>query len=318
MKAFKKIKVMFASVFVASAVIVAGNAMASGFGHVDVVKEKDTFLLSEQVRIGTSIYGDDLSRPAGLYMLFNKASNPYNDLFNKYLTIDGALNTPTAIVPGGNFDVSNFNLDCVTYPEQPCILNFTGSDIGVGEYSITFFLADATKEVDAPKDASGNYIGNPKDASGNYTGIFMQDGLYLPSETVEFTIADMPGARGELEIGLHWTDYNDIDLHVIDPSGEEVYYGHKVSSASGGQLDVDSNAGCSSNTTNNAWEHIVWVTNPPAGEYKVKVNYFAHCNNAPQSSGFTVIVKNGTEEKTYEGVVSNVKDTIDVATITVQ
>lgn len=127
--------------------------------------------------------------------------------------------------------------------------------------------------------------------------------------------SNMPGARGELEIGLHWTNYNDIDLHVVDPSGETVYYGN-TTAASGGMLDVDSNAACSGNRTNDAWEHIVWVTNPPTGQYKINVNYYAHCDNAPQSSVFNVIVKKGEEEQTFEGAVSTVGQTVEVATIT--
>lgn len=124
---------------------------------------------------------------------------------------------------------------------------------------------------------------------------------------------NMPGQRGEVEIGLHWSNYNDLDLHVIDPSGEEIYYASPVS-ASGGELDVDANAGCSGNQTQDAWEHVVWVQDPSAGEYKVQVKFFDQCDGAPMQSTFQVVVKIGTEESVYTGSVSTVGETVDVTT----
>lgn len=123
----------------------------------------------------------------------------------------------------------------------------------------------------------------------------------------------LPGQRGDVEVALHWTNYNDLDLHVIDPQGEEIYYAHKTS-ASGGELDVDANAGCAGHRTQDAWEHIVWVSNPPSGQYQVKVNYFAHCEGAPQENSFEVTLRIGGEETVYTGSISTVGETVDVTT----
>ena len=49
--------------------------------------------------------------------------------------------------------------------------------------------------------------------------------------------------RGTVQITLRWTGRNDLDLHVIDPTGAEIFWDNKQS-ASGGLLDVDSNHGC--------------------------------------------------------------------------
>ena len=50
------------------------------------------------------------------------------------------------------------------------------------------------------------------------------------------------GSSGDVQVSVSWDAPSDVDLHVVEPSGEDIYYGHPAS-ATGGQLDVDSNAG---------------------------------------------------------------------------
>ena len=58
-----------------------------------------------------------------------------------------------------------------------------------------------------------------------------------------------------------------MDLHVIDPSGEEIYYQHKTS-ASGGTLDRDDTHGPGP-------ENIFWPKGAaPTGTYKVFVKLY--------------------------------------------
>ncbi len=80
---------------------------------------------------------------------------------------------------------------------------------------------------------------------------------------------------GQIQITAAWNTSSDIDLHVIDPSGEEVYYGHR-SGASGGQLDHDANAACSVQPP--TVENVYWQSpNPPRGTYQAVVQAYDMC-----------------------------------------
>ena len=91
------------------------------------------------------------------------------------------------------------------------------------------------------------------------------------------------GATGDLNFRITWNDQNDVDLHVTHDNNEHIYYSHKTDSATGGVLDVDANAACSSNVTSRGVENIVY-TNPPAGTYVLKICGYKHCTNQPAAT----------------------------------
>jgi hypothetical protein len=81
---------------------------------------------------------------------------------------------------------------------------------------------------------------------------------------------------GKLQITLSFDQPNDLDLHLIEPSNNEIYYGNPISST-GGYLDLDANAGCQIDSVN--IENIIYNDSVliPWGTYKVYVKYFAQC-----------------------------------------
>ena len=96
-----------------------------------------------------------------------------------------------------------------------------------------------------------------------------------------------------VRVSLSWSNYDDLDLHVIEPSRERICYRNKHSRA-GGFLDVDMNAG--SGKTREPVENITWTKSMLKGSYQVIVNNY--CKREDQFPGFTVQIESGGQ--TYE------------------
>lgn len=81
-------------------------------------------------------------------------------------------------------------------------------------------------------------------------------------------------------IVMSWTSLDDIDLHVVDPSGRRFYYDNRTNSGTRGSFEEDSTRG----PGNEIWLH------PAAepGEYKVFYNFYR------RKSSDTEIVVRGT------------------------
>lgn len=78
---------------------------------------------------------------------------------------------------------------------------------------------------------------------------------------------------GQLQINLTWDTPADVDLHVVEPSGEEIWYGDR-SSATGGTLDLDANAACASGPSS---ENVTWSGSPPRGAFSIRATYWSSC-----------------------------------------
>jgi uncharacterized protein YfaP (DUF2135 family) len=79
---------------------------------------------------------------------------------------------------------------------------------------------------------------------------------------------------GDVQISVTWDSEADLDLHVIEPNGTEIFFGNPRSST-GAELDLDSNAGCSDGPRA---ENIHWVSGlAPRGTYTVRLHYRSNC-----------------------------------------
>jgi hypothetical protein len=104
---------------------------------------------------------------------------------------------------------------------------------------------------------------------------------------------------GDIQFTLRWGSTADIDLAVTDPTGQRVSYGSQTV-PSGGQLDVDANAGCSE-LDDTPVENVFWPPGTaPAGTYTAEVDYFLECEGAsgPQDFELTVVVGGNTQVET--------------------
>ena len=93
----------------------------------------------------------------------------------------------------------------------------------------------------------------------------------------------------DLRVVLSWdTDKTDLDLHVVEPSGEESWYSHKETK-SGGSLDVDVTTGYGPEIYTQAAAQV--------GTYKVLVDYFSDHGNAQTEVKVDVLVREGTDRE---------------------
>lgn len=81
---------------------------------------------------------------------------------------------------------------------------------------------------------------------------------------------------GELCCRLAWYSPTDLDFYMLEPHGNTIYFGRKVSAKTGGNLDVDMNAWGPSSDTEPV-ENIVYpsIRKMPNGVYTLKVNTYS-------------------------------------------
>jgi hypothetical protein len=119
-------------------------------------------------------------------------------------------------------------------------------------------------------------------------------GRFGPPNTVVLTALAAPSSvsvpPGPLVVSLTWDTEADLDLHVVNPLGEEIYHDKRTTldtfspgapgsdAGSYGYLDIDSNANCA--IDGRRQETVTWVGAPPSGQYSVRVDATSLCGQA--------------------------------------
>lgn len=124
------------------------------------------------------------------------------------------------------------------------------------------------------------------------------NGGYGNYETLEVNYLD--AGTGILQVSLSWDQLNDVDLHLKEPDGEEIFYANSFSE-NGGYLDVDSNPACSLDYINN--ENIFYEEQEfvEFGEYEVLVDLWANCDIEGETNYTIVAYYNGEMITPTEG-----------------
>ncbi len=153
------------------------------------------------------------------------------------------------------------------------------------------------------------------DASGRIGPAMGADLLALP---------DQPPS-GELVVALDWPGAADLDLHVIDPAGDEAWIGDPntwkppppgnpvdpCAYLTGGMLDLDANQDCRRDADPS--EHVVWAGGTcagmqvapivPAGTYTVRVEAKSLCTDA-SAPWLVTVFHQGTAIASARGIAT--------------
>ncbi len=110
----------------------------------------------------------------------------------------------------------------------------------------------------------------------------------------------------DIRASLLWNNRNDLDLHVITPRGEHIYYGAKRANC-GGWLDVDMNV---RGETTTPVENIRWARGTaPRGHYRIYVQNYRFHEPSQAPTPFKVEVEISGEIYHFTGVISPGKQT---------
>ena len=194
-----------------------------------------------------------------------------------------------------------------------CIIN----DIGDKGNLIQKYYDEISKDGELAtlnffKENFSSYLPLIEKFESDYELAQMASSIGLTSETYAPSInSEMEkrlkreGAKtGAITISLMWDNYNDIDLHCIDPNGEEIFFSHK-NSRSGGELDVDMNAG--GPNSNEPVENIYWENRKAKkGNYSVYINHYRNhnCYGCSDPTNYTVVVKQNNIVREFKGKIT--------------
>ncbi|MDR0997983.1 MAG: VWA domain-containing protein [Treponema sp.] len=138
-------------------------------------------------------------------------------------------------------------------------------------------------------------LANYREASVNRV-LFFSDGTEFSGR-----LAQAGAQSGDIRVSLLWNNRNDLDIHVVTPRKEEVFYGHPRDAA-GGFLDVDMNV---NGETTKPVENIFWSQGRARqGQYRVFVQNYGFHEDRREPTTFQVEIKNGNEYSHFEGTVS--------------
>lgn len=134
------------------------------------------------------------------------------------------------------------------------------------------------------------------------------DGRAGPPALLVFSVLPAAPPEGALVVALGWDNEADLDLHVVDPAGNEIWSRDIVApppadqtGVSAGRLDFDSNAGCT--IDGRRLETVAWAV-PPSGHYTVRVDDFSLCD-APAAHWRVYVLVDGVVALESQGVATS-------------
>lgn len=260
----------------------------------------------ENPGISFAAIGDSTSDRAPLQVGQFEADNRLDQVLERIWIEEG----------GGGTGQESYELAAYFYSRTNCVRLAQG----IGKKGYCFFVGDEGFYPVVDKAAVRRLIGDELTEDMPAVEAFrrLQDKfhtfLLYPQKTMEQRKANIDAeirdrvrrAGGlydgvDLRASLLWNNRNDLDLHVITPAGEHIYYGMKQASC-GGWLDVDMNV---RGETTKPVENVRWAKGAArAGRYKVFVRNFRFHESDHAPTPFKVELEVGGKVSHVEGILS--------------
>ena len=124
-------------------------------------------------------------------------------------------------------------------------------------------------------------------------------------QVIQEKVNQAGGQSGTVQFSLVWESTSDVDLHVVNPMGDRIFFKKRIDGI-GGALDVDRNAK-NSRLTMSPVENVRWRgSNPASGRYTVMIHLFQP--RKEDSVDFELMAKTGDDVDIQSATVSRVKN----------
>ena len=158
-----------------------------------------------------------------------------------------------------------------------------------------------------------NFSTVQQEGSEAQIGVQVANGEGEVSTQQDVDLTSVVVGTGDLQVSISWDTPTDVDLYLVEPDGTQIFWLLDQSS-SGGELDLDSNPGCSIDGVNN--ENITYDGFvPPSGEYIVGVEYFSACG-VTSPTNYVITTRVDGVISIFDGTLLPVDDNGEVQEIT--
>lgn len=148
-------------------------------------------------------------------------------------------------------------------------------DIGIDEFMTSVLPAASSVEILVGNGLLNNLMSLTAPMHADTGGLFKwgNDFAWAYAGNITDSIKEKVKKAGgnvtnaKMRISLAWFNFDDLDIHIFEPSGNRIYFGNKSN-----KLDVDMNAG--GGRTREPVENVSW-TAVPDGEYQIQVHQYS-------------------------------------------
>lgn len=162
-------------------------------------------------------------------------------------------------------------------------------DISIADFMSTVVPKSTSMEILVKNNHLNNFMSITAPVHENTNRLFKWDNDFAWSydgnitDSIKEKVKRAGGnVTARMRVSLGWYNTDDLDIHVIEPSGNRIYYGNKMNN-----LDVDMN--CWGTLVRDPVENVCWNNNIRDGVYTVLVNNFSKREN--KDFGFSLEVE---------------------------